>query len=112
MLLFTVTAQNITRIALPDRNVELPCDVTGNGATAWRINGSSAVHTTNDLFDGAVAGHNVSGSNIVVEDIRMNDVRNVSQYQCVIIRDRPNPNIEGITTILLVAGKYIELVRM
>ena len=36
----------------------------------------------------------------------MNDVRNGSQYQCVIFRDPPNSDIEGNLTILYVAGEY------
>ena len=63
------------------------------------------LHTLNELLIGTVAGHSVSGRNIVVEDIMMNDVRNGSQYQCVVIQDPPNPNIEGNMTILYVAGE-------
>ena len=81
------------------------CDV-GTGATVlWRINGSSSVHTLSDLFSGAVAGHSINGRNIVVEDIMMNDVRNGSQYQCVIPQIPPDPNIDGNATILYVAGE-------
>ena len=38
---------------------------------------------TNKLLNSLVAGQNISGWNIVVEDIMMNDVRNGSLYQCV-----------------------------
>ena len=38
---------------------------------------------TNKLLNSLVAGQNISGWNIVVEDIMMNDVRNGSLYRCV-----------------------------
>ena len=106
--IFTVGAQDIV-IAHPGQDVELPCDVTGAGVIAWQINGSSPAHILNDLFMGVVAGHNISGNNILVEDIMMNDVRNGSQYRCVVLMNRPDPNIEGNLTILYVAGecKYL-----
>ena len=63
---FTVGAQDVV-IALPgqDVNVQLVCNVIGNGAVAWLINGT--LHTLNDLFDCSVDGHNSNGSNIIVE---------------------------------------------
>ena len=101
--LFTVATQDMVHIALPGQDVELLCDVTGDVGTAWRINGT--LHVLSELFAGVVAGHNVSGRNIIVEDIMMNDVRNGSQYQCEIGQDPPDPNIEGNLTILYVAGE-------
>ena len=100
--LFTVAAQDIICISHPGQDVDLMCDVTG-GSTAWEINGR--FYILSKLFAGAVAGHNVSGSNIVVEDIMMNDVRNGSQYQCVVIQIPPDPDIEGNLIILYVAGE-------
>ena len=84
------------------------CDVTGDVGTAWRINGT--LHLVSELFAGVVAGHNISGSNLVVEDIMMNDVRNDSQYQCELSQIPPDPNIVGNLTILYVAGEYKVLV--
>ena len=84
------------------------CDVTGDGGTAWRINGT--LHSPSELFAGVEAGYNVSGRNLVVEDIVMNDVRNDSQYQCEITQIPPDPNIVGNLTILYVAGEYKVLV--
>ena len=103
--LITVAAQNII-IAFPGQNVdvELMCDVTGDVGTAWRING--ALHSPSELFAGVVAGHNISGRNLIIEDIIMNDVRNDSQYQCEIVQIPPDPNIVGNLTILYVAGEY------
>ena len=107
--IFTVDAQNIV-IAHPGLDVELLCDVTGAGLIAWRINGSSPTHTLNDLSIGLVANHNINGRNILVEDIMMNDIRNGSQYQCVILQNPPNLDIEGNITILYVAGEYKDIV--
>ena len=77
------------------------CGANGQGtSTLWQINGSS--YSLNNLFAGAMAG---SGRNIVVEDYMMNDVRNGSQYQCEIDHAPPDPDIEGIVTILYVAGE-------
>ena len=104
--LFTDAAQNIDiiHIALPGQDVELLCDVIGQEAsTLWQINGT--LRTLSDLFAGAVAGHNISGRNIVVEDIMMNDVRNGSLYQCVMLQALPNPSIMGNLIVLYVAGE-------
>ena len=88
------------------------CDVnvTGAGSTAWRINGSLQSYSLNNLFFGSMAGYNVSGRNIVIEDIMMDDVRNGSLYQCVINVDfNPNPIKMGYSTILYVAGEFNNL---
>ena len=84
------------------------CDVTGDVGTVWRINGT--LHLLSELFAGVVAGHNISGRNLVVEDIMMNDVRNDSQYQCELSQIPPDPNIVGNLTILYVAGECKALV--
>ena len=104
--LFTVAAQDIVIIAHPGQDVEIVCGIGSGANILWRINESSSVHSLNDLFNGAVAGHTINGSNIVVEDIMMNDVRNGSQYRCEIVQVPPNPNIMGNVTILYVAGEY------
>ena len=54
---------------------------------------------------GQLAGHNNSGSNIIVEDIMMNDSRNGRVYICTIPQISPTPDIEGDPTILYVAGE-------
>ena len=104
--LVMVAAQDIpVVVGIPGQDVELMCDV-GTGATVlWRINESSSIHTLNDLFNGAVAGHSVRGSDIVIQDIMINDVRNGSLYQCEIPQLPPDPNIEGNVIILYVAGE-------
>ena len=79
------------------------CDVNGTEAnTNWQINGSPSLISLSQLFNGAVPGHNVSGRNLIVEDIMMNDVRNGSQYQCVVVA---TPTLVGNLIILYVAGE-------
>ena len=90
-------------IAHPGQDVELLCNVTG-AVTNWRVNGVS--YTLSQLFTGQLAGHNITGSNIIVEDIMMNDDRNGSVYICIIPQTPPTPDIEGDPTTLYVAGEY------
>ena len=52
-----------------------------------------------------MAGHNRSGKNIVVKDIVMNDIRNGSLYQCVIVA---TPTMAGKLITLYVAGECNE----
>ena len=100
--LFTVVAQDIVNIAHPGQNFELMCDVSGTESeTNWRINGSSLI-SLNDLSDVLIPGHTISGRNIVVENIMMNDVRNGSRYQCIVLAISITP---GNLTILYVAGE-------
>ena len=107
--LFTVAAQDIV-ISIPGQDVELMCDVGTGPTVLWRINESSSTHPLNDLFNGAVAGHSASGSNIVIQNIMMNDVRNGSQYRCEVSQLPPDPNIIGNVTIMYVAGEYKDIV--
>ena len=67
-------------IARPGQDVELLCNVTG-GVASWSVNRGQR-YTPNELFMGDLAGHNISltGRNIIVEDIMMNDDRNGSVY--------------------------------
>ena len=81
------------------------CNVTG-GVASWSVNGGQP-YTPSDLFMGDLAGHNISltGRNIIVEDITMNDDRNGSVYICIIPQGLGTPDIESDPTTLLVAGK-------
>ena len=100
-----------TVIARPGQDVELLCNVTG-GFASWRVNRTT--YTPNQLFSGSLTGHNISltGRNIIVEDIMINDDRNGSVYICVILQGLGTPDIESDPTILLVAGmSYISIVR-
>ena len=63
-------------------------------------------YTLNELFTGQLAGHNINGNNIIVEDIMMNDDRNGSVYICILPQTPPTPDIESDPTILYVAGEY------
>ena len=92
-------------IAHPGQDVELLCTVTG-GVASWRVN--NTVYTLNQLFTGQLAGHNITGNNIIVEDIMMNDDRNGSVYICFIPQMSPTPDIVSDPTILYVAGEYGE----
>jgi len=74
--------------------------------TAWRVNGT--LFTLAQLFDGVLTGHNISGDNIIVENIMMNDGRNGTEYICVIAQIPPTPDIESDPTFLFVAGEYSE----
>ena len=105
-ILLTVTAQEDPGIVIarPGQDVELMCDVAaGVGSTLWQINGT--LYALTQLFSGAVSTYNISGRNLVIEDIMMNDVRNGSKYQCVLLRDPPDPSIMGNISSLYVAGK-------
>ena len=102
IVLFTVVAQDIV-IARPGQNVEVMCDVDGTEEnTLWRINGSSSFVSLRGLSNGSILGHSISGRNIVVKDIMMNDVRNGSRYECIVFS---SPITSGNVTILYVAGE-------
>ena len=105
IVLFTVAAQEGPGIvvARPGENVELLCNVTGAGGTSWEINGTR--YALNQLLMGLLDRHNISGRNIVIEDIMINDVRNGSEYQCVVVRDPPNDDIMDEPIFLYVAGE-------
>ena len=92
-------------IAHPGEDVELLCNVTG-GTPTWTVN--NVTYTLSQLFTGQLAGHRSNSSNIIVEDIMMNDDRNVSVYICLIPQTPPIPDIVSSPTILYVAGEYGE----
>ena len=93
-------------IAHPGEDVELLCNVTG-GTPTWIVNNVS--YTLSELFTGQLAGHSSNGSNIIVEDIMMNDDRNGNMYTCVVPQIPPTPDIISSPTILCVAGEYTYL---
>ena len=74
--------------------IELICSVTG--IPIWRINGS--VYPLADLFDGVVAGHNRSGTNILV-----NSPVNNTKYVCV--SQTINGDIRSNPAYIFFAGK-------
>ena len=117
MCKFSVTAQHSHEpgivIAPPGQHIELLCAVTPlgrNEAAAWIIN--HVVHTVQLLHNGTLTGYSSNGSNLIIENIIMNDDRNDTEYSCVTISSTvSNPTFadildEGHPTILYVAGEY------
>ena len=65
------------------------------------------------LHNGILTGHSATldSSNLIVENIMMNDVRNGSEYRCVIVPAEGMITVADIInesdpTILYVVGKY------
>ena len=110
-MLFTVAAQEGPGIVIvhPGENVELLCNLTATVGITWRVNGIS--YTLNELFSGQLTGHNTSGTNIIVENIMMNDVRNGTNYTCTQPQVPPIPDIVSDPTFLYVAGEHNSLYR-
>ena len=86
---------------------------SGNQAAAWLVN-NVGPYGRSALRNGILAGYTttLSSNNLIVENIMMNDDRNGSNYQCVIISSTQNmPTLADIIdqsdpTILYVAGEY------
>jgi len=78
--------------------IELTCDVTAG--VGWIVvnNGISNGFFLSDLANGLLLGHNVSGVNIVINDIPINN----TQYTC---SDGLN---NGGTYYIFVAGEYVD----
>ena len=79
--------------------------------TGWLVN--TILYKRNALRNGILAGHTttLSSSNLIVENIMMNDVRNGSDYRCVIVPVQDMIALDDIIdesdpTILYVAGEY------
>ena len=89
---FTVAAQEGPGIVIahPGQDVELLCTVTVTDSTSqttgWAVNGEGPYRITM-LRSGILTGYTatVDSNNLIVENIMMNDVRNDSEYRCVII---------------------------
>ena len=79
--------------------------MTAVSQIGWFIN-NTGPYTVQQLLNGIEAGYSSNGRNLIVEDIMMNDVRNGSEYSCVIM---PSGTIqdESDPTILYVAGEYL-----
>ena len=101
-----------TVIAHPGQDVELLCNVTpsGNQTAAWIIN--HIVYTVQLLRNGILIGYSSNGSNLIIENIMMNDDRNDTEYSCVTVSSTVIfPTVADIVdrsdpTILYVAGEY------
>ena len=65
---------------------------------------------TNSLQNGIVTGYSANlKNNLIVKNIMMNDVRNNTEYRCVIITTQGTTTItirQSDPTILYVAGEY------
>ena len=113
---FTVAAQEGPGIVIahPGQDVELLCTVTvtiGSQTTGWLIN--NRLYRINTLHSGILTGHiaTLGSNNLIVENIMMNDVRNGSEYRCVIVPAEGMITVTDIIdesdpTILYVAGEY------
>jgi len=67
----------------------------------WNINGD--LLTQSQLFGGALPGHNISGTNILILDITLGDDRNGSEYFCLLPSD-PDDLMSDLA-FLYVAGE-------
>ena len=86
--------------------------MTSGNQTAWLVN-NVGPYSRAALRSGILAGHSATlgGNNLIVENIMMNDVRNGSDYRCVIVPAQDMITIADIIdksdpTILYVAGEY------
>ena len=114
---FTVAAQEGPGIVIahPGQDVELLCAVTvtsGNQVAAWLVNNVGPYRRA-ALRNGLLAGHSATlgSNNLIVENIMMNDARNDTGYQCVIVPAQGMITVADIIdqsdpTILYVAGEY------
>ena len=111
---FTVIAEETSSVIItrPGQNAELLCTVTPSESqtAAWIIN--HEVHTVQYLHNGILTGYSSNGSNLIIENIMMNDNRNDTEYICGIVPSTGgNPTMTDIVnksdpTILYVAGEY------
>ena len=106
----SVATQKIPRVVIahPGQDVELLCAVTmtsGNPTVSWMINDMTPIGLAT-LHTGRQAGYSSNGNNLIVENVTMNDVRNGSNYNCV-ITSRIAILRQSNSTILYIAGEYI-----
>ena len=112
---FTVGAQVISDvvIARPGQNVILSCSVasmsTNDVTVGWSID-HAGPYGLSALYNGQVPGYSASldKTDLIIENIMMNDYRNETEYQCVILQ---NTAIMGGFYFLIVAGTYIYIVE-
>ena len=111
---FLVTAQQGPGIVIahPGQVVELLCNVTPSESetAAWIVN--HALYTVQQLHNGILTGYSTNRSNLIIENIMMNDNRNDTEYSCGIVSSTvSNPTLTDIMdesdpTILYIAGEY------
>ena len=115
VFVLTVAAQQDSNkvIAHPGKDVVLMCDVTPSGSqtAAWLID-NGQIHTLQQLRNGILTGYSSRGNNLIIENIKMNDDRNNTEYICVTVSSTvSNPTLsdiedESAPTILYVVGEY------
>ena len=115
MCKFPVAVQRGPGIAIvyPSQGVELLCTVTPSGSqtAAWIIN-NAGPYTVQQLHNDILNGYSSNGNNLIIENIMMNDDRNVTEYICVTVSSAlSQPTLgdivdESDATILYVAGEY------
>jgi len=73
----------------------------------WQI-GHFRSYGINALLNGLLSGYsaNEDNSNIIVENIMMNDGRNGTEYRCVLFNNMGTRLNESDTVILYVTGEY------
>ena len=82
------------------------CTVTltsGNPTASWMINDMKPYGLAT-LHEGKLAGYSSNGSNLIIENVVMNDSRNGSSYNCV-ITNRIVILRQSYSTILYVDGE-------
>ena len=106
----SVATQKIPRIVIahPGQDVELLCTVTvtsGNPRVSWVINDMTPIGL-DTLREGRLAGYSslTNGNNLVVKNVTMSDVRNGSNYNCM-ITSRIAILRQSNSTILYIAGE-------
>ena len=111
---FTVAAQEGPGIVIahPGQDVELLCTVaipsTTQHTVAWIINHN--FYGINALINGILPGYSVDlvNNDLLVQNIVMNDRRNDTEYQCVIVMSGTTTILNSSDpTFLYVVGKYI-----
>ena len=114
IMCYTVTAQEGPGIVIahPGQDVELLCNVTSTSqGTGWLVN-NMGPYRISAIRSGILTGYTATldSSNLIVENIMMNDVRNGSEHRCVIIPAQGMVTAADIIhesdpTILYVAGE-------
>ena len=89
------------------------CNVTPSDGqiAAWIIN-DGVIYTVQQLHNGILTGYSTNGNNLIIENITMNDDRNVTKYSCGTVSSTVSQLSvadiidESDPTILYVAGEY------
>ena len=101
-----------TVITHPGQDVELLCALTSseNQSVSWLINDMGPYEVT-ALLNGTLTGYSSNGNNLIVQNVTMNDVRNGSNYSCVINTTTAILQ-QSYPTTLYVAGEYHDIIRI